>query len=191
VQSVTVTDDVYDFALVGDGVLYSAGTYRYGLYGTNHMHLTYCPRQGTCKAVAPDVYDIAASGDLVAWVADPGSSQDSDSLPGARLYASNAKLGAAQAISSTAASRQTQGIGGIAAGSGAVAWWEEDGDVGGRTVLTLWTPGSAAPVQLATGDGGSGASLGGGWLVWGEDTGSGENLTTRVRGVPLSAIGAP
>jgi hypothetical protein len=190
VQSVTVADRVYDFALTGDGVLYSAGADRYGPYGTDHVHLIDCPREGSCQTVAPDVYDVAASGDVVAWLADPSASQDSDSLPGARLYTTNAKLGPAQAVSSTEASRRSQGIRGIASGSGMVAWWEQDADVGPNT-LAVWTPGSVAPFQLATSGDSVDVSLGGGWLAWFEDVGSGDSSTTRVRAVPITAIVKP
>jgi hypothetical protein len=86
VQSVTVADRVYDFALTGDGVLYSAGSDRYGPYGTDHMHLMDCPREGSCQTVAPDVYDVAASGDVV-HVAGRSQLQ-----PGLRLVAGGTPL---------------------------------------------------------------------------------------------------
>ena len=196
VQTVSVPDYLYDFALVGDGVLYSAGTYEYNGYGAVRTHLTYAPRTGPTRVLAQDVYFVAASGDVVAWLADPSVSAFTDSatsLPGPRVYVTDSKLGSAHAISPVPDGKPTVGIQGpIAVGSGTVAWWQQDGNVVvGRDALTLWTPGASSPVQLATGEALGAFSLGGGWLAWIEDIGSGDNLTTRVRAVPLSAVIAP
>ncbi len=185
---------IFDLGLVADGLLYSTGIEDPQMGTIGQMQLWHWTPAGGSKEVGTDVFQINADGALASWVADRAASQYSlGNFQAARLYAAAAPFGAGQAISPVGSETGTKGIDGAACGSGTVAWWEEENWNGvWQDVLTLWQPSWSSAIQVDTnGNESYHVSLGGGWVVWGEELGR-ENapLLERIRGVPISILTA-
>jgi hypothetical protein len=193
-HTVSSPQDIFDLALVSDGLLYSTGIDDLRLGTIGHMRLWHWTASGGPKEIAPDVFQINASGDLASWVTDPIGSRDSTGYQqAARLYAALAPFTSSQAVSPVDSETGTKGISGAACGSGTVAWWEQESYYDAwQDVLTLWQPGWPSAVQVDTeGNASYHVSLGGGWLVWSEEFGRETSpLLARIRGVPISVLTA-
>jgi hypothetical protein len=188
------SQDIFDLALVSDGVLYSTGIDDASLGTIGNMRLWHwSPGRGS-RELGRDVFQICADGDLASWVSDPVASQWSTGRSQvSRLYAAKAPFGSPQPVSPAVTETGTKGIDGSACGSNFVAWWEAENWSGvWQDVLTLWRPDWTAARQVDTGGSESyRVALGGGWLVWSEELGREDApLQERIRGVPLSVLTA-
>lgn len=191
-STIPSSQDIFDLGLVSDGLLYSTGIDDVQIGTIGQMHLWHWTPAGGSKEIAPNVFQINASGTLASWVADTAASQYSiGNFQAARLYTAVAPFSGGQAVSPVDTDTGTKGIDGAACGSGTVAWWEEENLSGAwQDVLTLWQPGWSSAVQVDTGGNESYyVSLGGGWLVWSEELGR-EVVPERIRGVPISVLTA-
>jgi hypothetical protein len=192
-QTVSSSQYIFDLALVSDGLLYSTGIEDRQLGTVGHMHLWHWTPSSGSREIAPDVFQVNASGDLASWVTDPiGSEYSTGYQQAGRLYTAMAPFTAGQAVSPVDSETGTKGIDGAACGSGTVAWWEEENLNGAwQDVLTLWQPGWPSAVQVDTeGNESYRVSLGGGWLVWAEEFGrETSTVLERIRGVPISLLG--
>jgi hypothetical protein len=185
---------IFDLGLVSDGLLYSTGIEDPRAGSLGNSYLWHWTSAGGSRQIEPAVYQINSSGALASWVADPiGDQEATGYFQAARLYAALAPFTSGQPISPVDSETGTKGIDGAACGSGTVAWWEEENLSGAwQDVLTLWQPGWSSAVQVDTnGNESYHVSLGGGWVVWGEEFGrENEPLQERIRGVPISVLAA-
>jgi hypothetical protein len=192
-RAIPVSLEVYGFAFVPDGLIYTAGKYDDSIGAFGQMHTFHWTEASGSQEIGADAFEVAAEDKLAAWVVDVPASQYTTGMPQAgRLFATNGDYSAATPISPVADHKPTIGIRAISVGSDHVAWWEleDDGCCGGsdgRIDLTVWKPGWQSPVQIETGGESYYLSVKNGWLVWFEMFG---RDTERLRAVPLATLDA-
>lgn len=190
-RTIPVSREVFEFAFVPDGLIYTAGKYDDSISGFGQMHTFRWTKASGSQEIGTDAFAVAAEGSLAAWVVDvPASQYTTGPLLASRLFATNGDYSAATPISPVADHKPTIGIRAISVGSDHVVWWEleDDGCCGGndgRIVLTVWRPGWQSPVQVATDGESYDLSVKNGWLVWFEMFG---RDTERLRAIPLSVL---
>jgi hypothetical protein len=102
-------------------------------------------------------------------VADPAASAGSTGYPlSERVDAVAESGGQPMALSPVHSDNGASGIDGVTCASNTVVWWEVEGPRSstGVDTLTVWRPGWAAPMQIATYGTGEQFSAGNGWITW-------------------------
>jgi hypothetical protein len=180
----------YDMALLGDAVLFTAGTPYPPSDSIGKMH-TYVWQISAKQAteVGSGAFQVAGCDGLAAWISDPVASRDSTGYPVLqRVFSAAPPYTSALGLSPEPSESGTSGADYVACGSGTLAWLEVDGPRGttGWDTLTVWQPGWSGPVQIQTAGGPYGFTIKGGWLAWIEY--NDEMDQGRLRGIPLSLI---
>jgi hypothetical protein len=185
-----VTGTPYDMALVGDGILFTAGTPYPPNDAIGKMRTYLWHPGGTAAEIGADAFSVAGCDGLGGWISDPTASQESTGRPVLqRVYGTMRPYTSSIPLSpEPVETGGTSGADAIACGSNTLAWLEADGPAGLTDVdaLTLWQPQWSAPQQISTAGRPDRFALNGGWLVWFEYTAQSER--GRLRGVPLSLI---
>lgn len=187
--SIPVLGTVYDLAIVGDGVLFTAGTGDPAHDSIGNMHTYYWSHgAGTANQIGTGAFNVAGCDGLATWIADPQASLDSTGNPiSPRVFYATPPFSSASALSPEPSASGTIGIDEVACGSGTLLWLEQEyGSANGSDVITLWQQGWMTPLQLATPGFVAGPAINGGWVVW--FAFDNDIATGWVYGMPLQAI---
>jgi hypothetical protein len=187
--SVAVVGTVYDLAIVGEGVVFTAGVPYPEHDSIGNMRTYYwVPGAQIADQIGTGAFDVAGCDELAAWVADPEASRDSTGYPvSRRLYYAPPSFSTATALSPVPSPSGTIGIDAVACGSESLAWLEHEyGRRNDADALTVWRPGWATPLQVPTEGFLTHVAVNGDWIVWSEYN---DDMTAGwLRGVPLNAM---
>jgi hypothetical protein len=143
--------------------------------------------------IARSAYYVGLDGGRVIWVSD-AKADAAGSGPPVEPQIVMAGLDGRDLVSVSRLADQhptVRNYGHPAAGGGPVAWWEDETNLEGTALVTLfvvWSATSGKASILPTPGSGVAESCAGNWLVWIEDS---DVPSPVVRGLPMGALSAP